>query len=114
MNKATSVQNGGSVACKHLILTCETLTSLFIPVQAFALRCGSELASIGDRKHEVRLACGEPLYQEVIGYIDQERTGERIRVMKIEEWIIEEAGYYYSLEFEGNILTCIEAAGTRK
>ena len=101
------------MACKRLLLTC-VITSLMIPAQAFALRCGSDLASTGDRKHEVRLACGEPLYQEVIGYIDREREGERIRVMKIEEWIIEAAGYYYSLEFEGNILTRIEAAGTKK
>lgn len=87
---------------------------LFTPTLSFALRCGSQLASVGDLKHAVLMTCGEPLSKEIIGYIDQEKNGDRIRVMKIEEWIIEESGYYYSLTFEGNRLTRIEDAGKKK
>ena len=85
--------------------------ALVLPNTSFALRCGSDLASIGDIKHEVYLACGEPFSKEVIGYIDKEKEDDRIRVMKIEEWIIQDSGYYYSLIFEGNKLVSIESAG---
>ncbi len=91
------------------------LTAFFIfPNTSFALRCGSQLASIGDLKHEVLLACGTPYSKEIIGYIDQEKNGDRIRVMKLEEWIIEESNRFYSLVFEGNKLVEIESAGMKK
>ncbi len=101
---------------------------LIFPATSFALRCGSDLAEIGDLKIEVKLACGEPLSKEVIGYVDQVRykveksyyedrsrdgkgqAEERIRVMVIEEWIIKESDNYYSLVFEGNKLKEIEWA----
>lgn len=85
-----------------------------VPETVFALRCGSALTDIGDLKHEVLLACGEPYSKEIIGYIDQEKEGDRIRVMNIEEWILEQSGYYYSLIFEGNTLVEIESAGSKK
>lgn len=96
---------------RRAILLATMVAVLVLPAPSFALRCGSTLANIGDIKHEVFLACGEPFSKEVIGYIDQEKSGDRIRVMKIEEWIIEENGYYYSLIFEGNTLVNIESAG---
>ena len=76
---------------------------------AFALRCGNDLISIGDFKYKVLNSCGQPVSKEVIGYIDREDSdGNRIRVMKIEEWIIRITNYgttyYYSLVFEGNKL----------
>ena len=92
---------------------------------AFALRCGNELVSVGDLKNEVLMACGEPVSKETIGYIDRvvsetkdgEKSEKRIRVMKIEEWIIKTTNYgttyYHSLEFEGNKLTGIEDAGKK-
>lgn len=86
---------------------------LFSPTSSLALRCGSQLADVGDLKHEVLIACGEPYAKEIIGYIDQEKEGDRIRVLKIEEWILELSGYYYSLVFEGNRLTSIEDAGKK-
>ncbi len=50
--------------------------------------------------------------------IDDVVTEKRIRVMKIEEWILEVnrygTTYYYSLVFEGNKLTKIERAGKKK
>jgi len=72
---------------------------------AFSLRCGSKLAEVGDYKYKVLLACGPPVSREVIGYIDQEKRGDRIRVMKIEEWIIKANSSYYRLVFEGNVMT---------
>jgi len=76
---------------------------------------GNEIVSVGDLKHEVLLKCGEPESREVIGYIDRVVSGERIRVMKIEEWIVSVTSYgktyYYSLVFEGNELKEIRPAG---
>lgn len=81
---------------------------------ALALRCGLDLATEGDLKHEVKVACGEPISRDVIGYIDEERRGNRIRVLEVEEWILEQKGYYYSLIFEGNVLKKIQDAGQVK
>ncbi|GAB4171104.1 MAG: DUF2845 domain-containing protein [Geothermobacteraceae bacterium] len=89
------------------------LALLISPAGASALRCGSDLVDVGDLKHEVLTACGEPLSREVLGYIDRDRDGERIRVLKIEEWIIELDNRFVSLEFEGNILIRIRPAGTK-
>ena len=99
---------------KTLLLLSSLLFILVTPDISLALRCGNDLASIGDLKHEVLLACGDPDMREVIGYIDQERIGDRIRVMKLEEWIIEEGGHFYSLVFEGNHLVTIESAGRKR
>jgi len=74
-------------------------------------------ASLGDLKQEVRLSCGEPESVEIIGYIDKMQDQNRIRVMKIEEWIYLIPYYgeqkYYSLVFEGNKLFKIEYAGSK-
>lgn len=92
---------------------------------AYALRCGNNLISVGDLKNTVRINCGEPVSKEVIGYIDHvesetkngDKSEKRIRVMKIEEWIIKISQYgtttYYSLVFEGNRLTEINSAGKK-
>jgi len=87
---------------------------LLLATNAFALRCGLEMVNEGDLKHEVRLACGEPISIDNIGYIDETRSGSRIKVLEVEEWIIEQQGYYYSLIFEGNILKKIQEAGQVK
>ena len=90
---------------------------LTVTNNASALRIGNEIISEGDLKHEVRLKCGEPFSKEVIGYIDRMESGQRIRVMKIGEWIIRVSSfgtdYYYSLVFEGNTLTRIKSAGQK-
>lgn len=69
-------------------------------------------ASLGDLKQKVRMSCGEPERIETIGYIDKMIDQQRIRVMKIEEWIYIIPFYgkqnYYSLIFEGNRLVEIE------
>jgi len=90
---------------------------LILAVPAHAFRCGSELVNEGDSKAQVIVRCGEPEYKEVIGYIDQLKSGDRIRVMKIESWIyyIKEyqTEYVYTLEFEGNILKKITHEGKK-
>ena len=82
------------------------------------INCGNgKSASLGDLKQEVRVECGEPERTEIIGYIDKMENEERIRVMKIEEWIYPISSYgginYYSLVFEGNALVEIKRAGQR-
>ncbi|SHI89259.1 Protein of unknown function [Malonomonas rubra DSM 5091] len=86
-----------------------TAVVLSLPAtDSFALRCGSKLVAEGDYKYKVLLACGPPVSREVIGYIDREQRDERIRVMKIEEWIIKSNNVYYRLEFEGNVLVNVD------
>ena len=82
------------------------------------MNCGSKgSASLGDLKHQVRLSCGEPETTEIIGYIDKMQDNERIRVMKIEEWIYSSSfygeKYFYSLVFEGNKLVEIKKAAIK-
>ena len=83
----------------------------FLPSTSFALRCGNELAMPGDLKHKFLLVCCTPISKETIGYIDKEKDGDRIRVLIIEEWVIQTSGYYYSLVFEGNKLKEIQTTG---
>lgn len=71
--------------------------------------------SLGDLKYQVRLSCGEPKSTEILGYIDKIQNEERIRVMKIEEWIYSTSfygeKYFFSLIFEGNKLVEIKKVG---
>lgn len=80
------------------------------------MNCGNGgSASLGDLKHQVRLSCLEPERIEIIGYIDKIQGKERIRVMKIEEWIYSTSfygeKYFFSLIFEGNKLVEIKKIG---
>ncbi|WP_231701949.1 DUF2845 domain-containing protein [Halopseudomonas sabulinigri] len=86
-----------------------TLAALLGSMNAYALRCGTNLVDEGDLKIKVLQACGEPVSREVIGYVDRLQVGDRVRVMNIEEWIYNISGNYQSLEFEGNKLVKITA-----
>ena len=92
--------------------------TLFLINTVYALQYGNELINIGDLKTKVYAICGEPVTKDVIGYIDRIESGERIRVMEIEEWLIEvpvyNEVYLYSLVFEGNKLTEITSVGKKK
>ncbi len=77
---------------------------MIFPNISYALRCGTKLVNIGDSKQGVLLSCGQPESKEIIGYVDKEKDGDRIRVLKIEEWIIKSQNNYHSLVFEGNRL----------
>ena len=89
---------------------------LLLPILSIAsgkttLRCGHQVISLGDLKNKVLITCGEPYSKEIIGYIDRVESEERIRVMKIEEWILKiDNKYYFSLVFEGNKLIEIKSA----
>ncbi len=91
---------------------------LFTLNSAHALQYGNELISVGDLKSKVSIICGEPVSREIIGYIDHVESEKRIRVMKIEEWVIEvktyDTIYFYSLVFEGNKLKEITSVGKKK
>ncbi|BBO69679.1 hypothetical protein DSCA_36090 [Desulfosarcina alkanivorans] len=102
---------------KSLFIGLTFLVFLLIGNHVFGLTVGNEIVSVGDLKHEVLLKCGQPRSKEIIGYIDRVVSDERIRVMKIEEWIIAVTSYgktyYYSLMFEGNELKEIKSAGEK-
>ena len=73
-----------------------TVIIMFPGRNALALRCGSSLVEMGDRKYEVRQLCGEPLFIEkwtdetVLYHIGKKRPGDvnisRISTAQIEEW----------------------------
>ncbi|GAA6132564.1 DUF2845 domain-containing protein [Halopseudomonas sabulinigri] len=94
---------------RSLISACLILAALLGSMNAYALRCGSNLVDEGDLKFKVLQACGEPISREIIGYVDRLQVGDRVRVMNIEEWIYKVSGDYQSLEFEGNKLVKITA-----
>ncbi|MFA6013084.1 MAG: DUF2845 domain-containing protein [Desulfobacteraceae bacterium] len=105
MNKIKSL----GMLVLFILLTVSTAT---------ALQYGNELISEGDLKGRVLMICGEPLSRDVIGYIDHVESEKRIRVMVIEEWVIEVKNYntiyLYSLVFEGNELKEIRSIGKKK
>ena len=100
---------------KLILIGLAFLILSLIGNNVFGFTIGNEIVSVGDLKHEVLLKCGEPKSKEIIGYIDRIVSDERIRVMKIEEWIVAVTSYgktyYYSLVFEGNELKEIKSAG---
>jgi hypothetical protein len=101
-----------------LISLMASLLLLFTINAVYALRFGNDLINVGDLKSKVYTICGEPVTRDIIGYIDYVESGKRIRVMKIEEWLIEvpilDAVYNYSLVFEGNKLKEITSLGKKK
>ena len=98
---------------QKLILLLAITTTFIFPDVSHALRCGSDLVDVGDLKQEILLKCGTPFSKEEIGYIDEVKDGNRIRVMKIEEWILVVSNQYFSLVFEGNALVKIESVGNK-
>jgi hypothetical protein len=50
---------------KSIIKAIALITPLiFLPNQAYALKCGTKLVEIYDRKHKVLYKCGEPTYTD--------------------------------------------------
>ncbi len=58
-----SINNKGNKSSLIIMLTL--LSVILSDVTVYALRCGLELVSVGDRKSEVIKKCGEPTYVEV-------------------------------------------------
>lgn len=74
--------------------------------QADTMRCGSALASTGDRAWEVEQKCGAPLRRDLVGYT---LAGSDQHEYQVEEWVYNQGnGAIYILRFEGNQLKSIE------
>jgi hypothetical protein len=75
-------------------------------IQADTLRCGTQLASTGDRTFEVERKCGAPSQRDFVGY----SLGPNVRQeMIIEEWLYGPTnGKLSILTFQGNRLIRIE------
>jgi len=71
-----------------------------------SLRCGSELAAVGDTKVEVMTKCGKPSF----------RAKTSSRRGGIEKWYYDRgsADFVYVLIFHGGILKYVEQAGRGK
>ena len=100
--------SGGEFTKKILLLI---IISLFIYGEACSsssesLRCGSELAAVGDTKVEVMTKCGKPSFREKTS---SRRGG-------IEKWYYDRgsADFVYVLIFHGGILKYVEQAGRGK
>ncbi len=108
----------------NILSACRLLPCILFIVfssNAFALRCGSDLVSIGDRKFDVLRICGEPLFIErwtdssVILQVDQrdKKRGvdiSRIFTAHVEEWTYNFGSlqFIYFLTFVDGKLTGIE------
>jgi hypothetical protein len=65
-----------------------------------SLRCGNDIVEIGDRTFMVHQKCGDPVYVNVIEFVDE----------NIEEWVYgPRYGYYYFIRFEGGQVKEIES-----
>ncbi len=88
--------------------------SLVLPLLVFAAdasaasyRCGTKLASTGDRTIEVENKCGAPKSNHFVGYT---QVVNGIGGVQIEEWVYGPAnGALYFLRFEGGRLTAVES-----
>ncbi len=84
--------------------------------QTFALRCGSKLVGLGDRKHEVIRICGEPSFTDSFdepivaygygGY--QQRVTQRVDVWT---YNFGQNRFMQELVFEGGVLRRINRLG---
>ena len=89
----------------------------------FAMRCGSKIVSVGDRKIEVVARCGEPSWKEERAEETEERVfrsgehksllDERSVVTTIEEWVYNfgPTQLLYFLRFRNGVLSDIETGG---
>jgi hypothetical protein len=80
---------------------------LVLAANAEALRCGSDLVTVGDSKFKVLFACGEPILAEVVG---TEKTAGRKEIL--EEWTYYRGpgSFLQILTFRGGRLIRIETA----
>jgi len=74
-----------------------------------SLRCGSDLVNEGYLKIEVLNSCGEPISREIVGEMEY-RDDNKKKILYLEEWIYENNGYYYILQFEGSRLVSVESS----
>jgi hypothetical protein len=83
------------------------LILLAADASAASYRCGTKLASSGDRTIEVENKCGAPNSRNFIGYT---QVVNGIGGVQIEEWVYGPAnGALYFLRFEGGRLSAVES-----
>jgi hypothetical protein len=91
-------------------LTLSLALPLFLlaaDASADSYRCGTKLASNGDRTIEVENKCGAPSSRNFIGYT---QVINGFGGVQIEEWVYGPAnGALYFLRFEGGRLTAVES-----
>ena len=93
---------------KNIKIISLLVLSISVPNISFAFRCGNDLVQKGNLKYQVSTKCGKPISKENIGHIDKEENGDRITVLKLEEWIYKKQSSHYRLLFEGSKLVEIE------
>ena len=83
------------------------LLLLAVAASAATYRCGTKLASSGDRTIEVANKCGQPNSNHFVGYT---QVINGMGGVQIEEWVYGPAnGALYFLRFEGGRLTAVES-----
>ncbi|MDP3847438.1 MAG: DUF2845 domain-containing protein [Pseudomonas sp.] len=83
------------------------LLMLAADASAATYRCGTKLASSGDRTIEVANKCGQPNSSNFVGYT---QVINGIGGVQIEEWVYGPAnGALYFLRFEGGRLSSVES-----
>lgn len=99
-----------------LISSC-LLALYFVSGEAFALKCGNDLATEGDRKLEVLQKCGEPLLieewgEEAVVYVEgsDDARIKRVESSRFEEWTYNfgPTRFVYFLTFKDGRVTHIE------
>lgn len=70
------------------------------------LRCGSNLISLGESRHQVRIKCGQPIDQSALGYREVVNAYGHVNEVPVEEWVYgPRNGMYHYLRFEaGNLV----------
>ena len=83
---------------------------LFFSNQAYALRCGNKIVSVGDNKHKVLNLCGEPSYIE---YYDQSQAFYPNHYQKVEVWTYNygKRRFMQEMQFEKGTLRSIKSLG---
>jgi hypothetical protein len=91
---------------KKLLCLCTALMLTTLASADDSWRCGSKLASVGDRSFEVQQKCGAPALRNLVGYTTDYNGNQQL---PIEEWVYGPPnGAYYILTFTGGKLTGIE------
>lgn len=87
-----------------------SLSLLIFSNQAYALRCGTKLVSVGDNKHKVLNLCGEPSYIE---NYQQPQAFYPSHQQNVEVWTYNygRSRFMQEMQFENGVLRRIKQLG---
>ncbi len=93
-----------------------TLTLTIVSSQAYALRCGTKLVKLGDRKHEVVRICGEPSYTDsfdkpIVAYGYSGYHHQTTQHVDVWTYNFGQSRFMQELVFEGGVLRYINQLG---